>query len=138
MTTALQPHFLVDQYEGVYGPTILLAANSPVAVPWLQHVFRELAEGGRPQGFVPRPEVSAGTIDAIELVGRSCAPRIAFHRRESDLNSFVWSATPEGWTYLAELVQPFCDGATGHQYLTEDVGDAASIELTVGEQDVLA
>jgi hypothetical protein len=51
--------------------------------------------------------------------------------------SFVWSATVEGWLYLAELIQPLADGVAGHQYLTEDDDDVAVVELSSGERDVL-
>lgn len=49
----------------------------------------------------------------------------------------MWSATTEGWLYLGDLIQSFCDGGVGHHYLTEDEDDVALIELSYGEQDVL-
>jgi hypothetical protein len=83
------------------------------------------------------PEVQIANVKAIEMVSRPNEPRIAFeHRSSTPDKSFVWSATIAGWLHLIELIQPFCDGQVGHQYLTEDKNDALLVELSSGEQDV--
>lgn len=72
------------------------------------------------------------------MVLRPDGPRVALrHRDDGAAKSFVWSATAEGWLYLADLIQSLCDGGIGHHYLTEDKDDVALIELSYGEQDVL-
>jgi hypothetical protein len=84
------------------------------------------------------PQVRVVNVVAIEMVCVADGPRIALRSRDiGGDRSFVWSATVEGWLYLADLVQPLCDGAAGHQYLTEHKDDAALIELSSGEPDVL-
>jgi hypothetical protein len=128
-----------DLYDGAYGQTIILIADSSAACVWLQAVFRELAHGGSSRTLTAESEVQITNVEAIELVTRPDGPRVTF--RQSDAateGSFVWSATPEGWLYLADLIQPLVDGGIGHQYLTEDKNDVALIELSSGEQDVLS
>ena len=124
-------------YAGGYGPTILLIMRSPVAGVWLQRVFRELARGGATHTLTDDPEVRIANLQALEMVRRLDGPRIALGYRDGGGDrSFRWSATGEGWLYLADLIQSLCDGGTGHQYLTEDKDDVALIELSSGEPDI--
>ncbi len=77
-------------------------------------------------------------VEAVEMVCRSDGPRVTLRRgHDTTEKSFVWSATADGWLYLADLIQPLVDGGAGHQYLTDDKDDVALIELSSGEQDVL-
>ena len=128
-----------DFYAGAYGPTIILIMSSPAAGAWLQGVFRELAHGGSARTLTAEPEVRIVNLGTIEMACRSGGPRVTLrHRYDVTDKSFVWSATAEGWLYLADLIQSLCDGGIGHQYLTEDRDDVALIELSSGEQDVLS
>jgi hypothetical protein len=133
------PLLVGDFYAGAYGPTIILIIASPAACTWLQCVFRELGHGGSTRTLTAEPEVRIENLRAIEMVHRPDGPRVALrHRDNSGAKSFVWSATAEGWLYLADLIQSLCDGGVGHHYLTEDKDDVAIIELSSGEQDVLS
>ncbi len=125
-----------DFYDGAYGPTIILIASSPAACVWLQDVFRELARGGLSRTLTAEPGVRFTNVEVIEMVCRPDGPRVTLGRG-TDERAFVWSATADGWLYLADLVQPLVDGGAGHQYLTDDKDDVALIELSSGEQDVL-
>ena len=128
-----------DFYSGAYGPTLILIMSSPAAGVWLQHVFRELASGGPAFVLTAAPEVEITNLQTVEMTCRTGKPRITFtNDDEAEGKSFVWSATPDGWRYLVDLIQPLCDSKVGHQYLTEDKDDAAVIELSFGEQDVLS
>jgi hypothetical protein len=128
-----------DLYDGAYGKTIILIADSPTACSWLRAVFRELAHGGSSRTLTAEPEVQITNVETIELVSRPDGSRVTLRQSGSTAErSFVWSATPEGWLYLADLIQPLVEGGTGHQYLTEDKDDVALIELSSGEQDVLS
>jgi hypothetical protein len=74
----------------------------------------------------------------IRMVTRSGGPRVAFRKATAKGNeSFVWSATSEGWTHLEGLVGSLCASGSGHCYLTEDSEDDATVELSLGERDVL-
>ncbi len=66
----------------------------------------------------------------------SAEPRVALkHRNSGSGKSFIWSATRDGWLYLADLTQPLCTDGVGHHYLTDDEDDDALIELSFGEHD---
>jgi hypothetical protein len=72
------------------------------------------------------------------MVCRLDGPRVTLrHSDGTDATTFVWSATADGWLYLADLIHPLVDGRMGHQYLTDDKDDVALIELSSGEQDVI-
>jgi hypothetical protein len=127
-----------DFYQGSYGPTIILIASSSEACAWLQGVFRELASGGPRRTLTAAPEVRFTNVESIEMVCRPDGPRATLrHRDDGTERAFVWSATPDGWLYLAELIQPLCSGGVGHHYLAEEKDDVALIELSVGEEEVL-
>jgi hypothetical protein len=127
-----------DLYQGSYGPTIILIGSSPAACAWLQCGFRELAGGGPSRTLTAEPEVRFKNLESIEMVCRPDGPRVTLrYRDDATKRAFVWSATPDGWLYLAELIQPLCDGGIGHHYLAEDKDDVALIELSVGEEEVI-
>jgi hypothetical protein len=132
------PLILGELYDGSEGPTIMLVMLTLAAGDWLQDTFRNLARHKEPLMLTASPQVRVVNVVAIEMVCVADGPRIALRSRDiGGDRSFVWSATVEGWLYLADLVQPLCDGAAGHQYLTEHKDDAALIELSSGEPDVL-
>jgi hypothetical protein len=127
--------FVGDFYDGAYGPTIILIASSSAACAWLRDVFRELARGGRNRTLTAEPEVRFTNVEAIEMVCRPDGPRVTLrHSDDTAERAFVWSATANGWLYLADLIQPLADGGAGHQYLTEDKDDVSLIELSSGER----
>ena len=106
---------------------------------WLQEAFRSLARLKEPRTPTPSPEVRVLDVASIEMVCVADGPRIALRSGDTAGDpSFVWSATVEGWLYLADLVQPLSDGVPGHQYVIEHPDDAALIELLSGEPDVLS
>lgn len=132
------PLLVADFYDGAYGPTIILMASSPAACAWLQDVFRDLARGGSNRALTAEPEVRFIKVDAIEMICRPDGPRVTLrHNDDTAERAFAWSATADGWLYLADLIQPLADGVEGHQYLTEDKDDVGLIELSSGERDVL-
>jgi hypothetical protein len=132
-------HLIGDFYRGTYGPTIILIALSASGCRWLQEVFRDLARGMADQRILTAETgVRISNVGAIEMAVRPDGPRILLrHQDGGGSGSFLWSATPDGWLYLADLIAPLCDGGAGHHYLTEDKDDVAQIELSVGEEEVL-
>jgi hypothetical protein len=132
------PLILGELYDGSEGPTIMLVMLTPAAGDWLQDTFRNLARHKEPVTLTACPEARLVNVTSIEMVCVADGPRIALRSRDiGGDRSFVWSATVEGWLYLADLVQPLSEGAAGHQYLTEHKDDVALIELSSGEPDVL-
>jgi hypothetical protein len=132
------PLIVGDFYAGAYGPTIILIARTVEACCWLQGVFRELAAGGSTRDLTAESEVRMASPQALQMVRLKDGPRVTLKRPDGDAGGFVWAATADGWRHLADLVQPLCGGGAGHQYLTEDVDDAALIELSFEEPDVLS
>jgi hypothetical protein len=110
---------------------------SRAAGAWFQEILRELGDGGPPKMLTSDPKVHIAHLDDIEMTSRSSGPQVTLKQRDSDSESFVWSATREGGLYLADLTQPLCTEGGGHHYLTDDKEDDALIELSFGEQDVL-
>lgn len=132
------PLVIGDFYEGVYGPTIILILMSRAAGAWFQAILRELASGGPPKRLTSDPNVHVAHLGEIEMTTRTSDPQVAVKRRDADGKaSFVWSATRQGWQYLADLTQPLCTSGAGHHYLTDDNDDDCLIELSFGEQGVL-
>ena len=132
-----KPLLLVgDFFPGAEGPTILLILMSRAAGAWFQEALREMANGVSLRVLTADPRVFVAHVDCLEMINRSTGPRVALKRRDADDQvSFVWSATKEGWLYLADLTYPLCAGGNGHHYLTDDKEDDAVIELSFGEYD---
>jgi hypothetical protein len=130
------PLIVGDFYAGAYGPTIILILSSLGAGAWLQETLRELAKGGPARMLTSEPRVFVAHIDDIEMTTRATGPCVSLKRRDGESDkSFVWSATREGWLYLADLTEPLCAGGVGHHYLTDDKDDDGLIELSSGEHD---
>jgi hypothetical protein len=132
------PLILGDLYDGADGPTIILVMLTVAAGDWLQDTFRNLARHKEPLTLTASPQVRVINVASMQMVCPDDGPRIALRSGDAAGDgSFVWSATAEGWLYLVDLIQPLCDGRAGHQYLTERKDDAALIELSSGEPEVL-
>jgi hypothetical protein len=132
-----QPLLIGDFYQGSAGPTIILIAESSSGCKWLQETLRDLGTNAERRMLTGEPGVTFANVAAIEMVVRPDGPRILLERSDGNSSSFVWSATRDGWLYLADLIQPLCEGGSGHHYLSENKDDAALIELSVGEDEVL-
>jgi hypothetical protein len=126
-----------DFYDGAYGPTIILILMSRAAGAWFQRVLRSLGVDGQPKLLTSDPNVYVAHLDDLEMTSRSSGPQVTLKRHTDGdkTSSFVWSATREGWLYLADLTQPLCTEGTGHHYLTDEKDDDALIELSFGEHD---
>lgn len=112
--------------------------TSCAACDWLMHLFRDLAALARPRVFTLEPEVRVANVDTITMVRRSTGPPVSLRAEPSDnLQSFVWSATEDGWLHSRDLVQTLCEAGSGHQYMNDAKEDVALIELSLGESDLL-
>jgi len=133
-----EPLIVGDYYASASGPAIILILRSTAGCVWLQQVFRDLADGSSPRVFTGEPQVRIANVDVIEMVCRSDGPMVTLRHPDNGAEkSFAWSATADGWRYQADLIQPFCDGGSGHQYLNDERDDVAVIEVSFGERDVL-
>lgn len=116
---------------GADGTTLLLSMASPSAAQWLQSKFRALSEGAGPVILTDNPGVRIRGLGSLELRGsddRKYFARSFFLTGDSA----IWVCGSERWTALAELLDPFVLGKTGHQYVT-DAPDDATIIVSFGE-----
>jgi hypothetical protein len=128
-------------YQGARGPTIILKALSESSVEWLHGIFTRLA-GGSDSGIdlVAMPEVSIQGVRVLNLEQVAEQPDIALQctSRASQGAEFRWVQDSLCWSHAAMLLEPFLSGKTGHQYLTQEGQDAALVEISFGEPNVLA
>lgn len=112
--------------------------TSRAACDWLMRLFRDLAELGHPRRFTEEPEVRVANVHGIKMVRRATGSLVSVCKDAHDgQQSFVWSATDDGWLHSRDLVQTLCEAGSGHQYMNDDRDDVAVIELSLGEPDLL-
>jgi hypothetical protein len=132
---ALSPPFIAgDYYAGAHGPTIIMILSSADAAVWLQQAVREMALHAARRVLTEEPEVRLNNVGSIVMTHTVDGPRLTLKRGgTNEMPAFLWAGTSEGWLYLADLIEPFCEGQSGHHYLTEAQTDDAVIELSLGE-----
>lgn len=119
---------------GAHGPLIRLVVNTK-GVDLLAFVLRTLAES--PDGESRRLDLEEGVrirgLSRLDLrvVGRPPARHLV--RDEAD--GFTWFGTRYEWETRALYLEPFLRGETGHQYLTNEQGNDADVEVSFGEFD---
>lgn len=131
--------FIGDFYQGAYGPTILLKANSNGAASWLHNVFVNLANGTTQSIDLAKcPAVVIPTLEALTLRCVSKRPEIVLRQTAipSGVPHFEWTQDASSWEMAAGLLEPFVAGNSGHQYFTNETKDDALIEISFGEPDV--
>ena len=129
-----ETHRLVGSYYlGANGPSILLFISSVESAQWLRELLRSQSEGSHLNLFA-NPEVSIEGIAGLELETRTEGPEAELKKKTvSNGIFFTLSCRPTGWEELALLIEPFCNGKTGHQYFPDGVGNDAVIEFSFGE-----
>lgn len=120
-----------DFYEGGYGPSILAQLPDFAAVSMLRELFTRVADTGATVRLHDQPGMRLEHIKSFDLV-RTTVPSRKTLWRKDDL-MFVWSATADRWRRYATMLDPFLEGQSGHQYLTEEGHDDALIEVSFGE-----
>jgi hypothetical protein len=137
--TTDEPDLLVlgDLYQGSFGPTLVLEAQSLTGVDWFH---RKLVELSRDEGatfdLVSMPELRIGGVDELRAETVAVQPEIPFTRRagsEDDRASFLWRQDTLRWAHASMLIESLLKGRPGHQYLTNEGRDAALIEFSHGE-----
>lgn len=132
MTKDTPPLIVGDFGDGADGPTILLATSGAEGVELLRSLFENLSTSrpGTVVHFGSDSMISLTSELSLEL--RVAAEKCKPHLAQLDSGSFAWTGTPYEWETLGLLIEPLLRGA-GHQYLTSDVLDEATIEFSRGE-----
>jgi hypothetical protein len=128
-------------YQGVFGPTIILKALSKSSVEWLHGIFLHLAEGSDSGiDLVAMPEVGVQGVRVLNLGQVAEQPDVALQctSHAPQDAEFRWVQDSLRWSHTAMLLEPFLSGKTGHQYLNQEGQDAALVEISFREPDVLA
>jgi len=131
--SGLQPLLEGDFYEGAYGPSILLVLTSREAVAWLRSIFDDLARAsiGAVFRLDSQPRVAIGAaLTALEL--RRVEDTPTRHLVQAPDGTFTWSCTADEWQTASLMLEPLLK-QSGHQYLTSETDDDATIEVSYGE-----
>lgn len=124
-----------DFYAGAYGPTIILVLASVDACEYLHAVLLSLATE-ETASFVLTDDrrVRIQNIGSLKLSRVPDSAEVVLRRSNaSHPPSFDWAASASAWELSAGLLEPFCAGEAGHQYLTREHIDDALIEVSFGE-----
>lgn len=121
--------------SGADGPTIFMVLSSQSSARWLRSLFLDMIESEVSIDLVEQPEAELYNIEALELV------RVDKHRgrqlsKERHRIAFAWCCTDDEWQTNAELLDPFVQGMTGHQRLTNVGVDDAIVDISFGEKEV--
>jgi hypothetical protein len=117
---------------GAFSPmTLLLQCNSVEGVRWLRSAFLTIAAGEEPGDLAHSPVMGLGGVSSLRLQRVLESPRN--HIRIQDGTRIQWTASADEWVTMTYLLDPLLDGATGHQYLTNEGIDDVLVEVSHGE-----
>jgi hypothetical protein len=127
----------VDLYDGAYGPTLRIDAQTQEALVAVRELLRGLSEG-----TAERHELAADGRFALSGVGNmelmvGSGSRGLGLRRTKGLpggDSIRWVLDRDGWRTLVGLVGGLLQASRpGHQYLTTEGEDDVLVELAYRE-----
>ena len=128
-----------DYAEGPYGAIILLELMSVEAVQWLHRVFLGMKNARGPVSLGSQPGVSFRRLSELELRLDQSGPAKHLQRMDRTLRPrFVWTCSASEWETNALFLDPFLNGSSGHQYLTDGASDDAIVEVSHGESHFTA
>lgn len=111
--------------------TLLLQCDSVEGVRWLRSVFLKIATGEDPGDLAHSPAMALEGVSSLRLARVLESPRS--HIRLQDGTRIQWTASADEWVTMTYLLDPLLDGATGHQYLTNEGIDDLLVEVSHGE-----
>jgi len=131
-------------------PTIFVQLPDRRAVEVLKALFLGLAVSERPIALSEQPGTELKGMTSLDLVlAKEPAGSPALQRildlfrftedprkhllRVDDSPKYRWTCTAEEWRASAELLEPFLEDRSGHQYLTDEGVDDALIEVSYHE-----
>lgn len=137
MTDDGLPLILGDFYQGAYGPTIILEAQTLLGVDWFLRVLVRLSRDEEADfDLASLPELRIDGVDELKVETVAVQPEIPLTRTAGSScedGSFLWRQDTLRWAHASMLLEPLLKGRPGHQYLTNEGRDAALIEFSHGE-----
>ena len=121
--------FLVNFYDGAYGPTIRIDTRSIESVEQIKSIFLELATANVKRiNFLEATSVKAVGIRGLvfELLSEQEEGALKLMQIAEEGPVFHWLESSESWLERAELIDGMLKFRhAGHQYLTdEEIDDA--------------
>jgi hypothetical protein len=119
MKDAASPLIVGGLGPGAYSPmTLLLHCSSIEGVRWLRFAILTIATGVDPGDLAQSPVVAVEGASSLRLVRVLESPRN--HIRIHDGAGLDWTASANEWVTITDLLDPFLEGTTGHQYLATE------------------
>ena len=131
----------VDYYEGAYGPTIRIDAQTLDDLNKIKSMFVELAQTRRSViNFLDVVGVHTTGLDqfTLERVETTDEFGKSLKHQRSELAGvgFVWSLPANGWKRCAGLIDGLIEyNRPSHQYLTKEGVDDVIVELAFKESN---
>jgi len=131
MNEVIFGRYLVDSR----GPVVALELTSTEASKWLKDYFVEVARTGRVCDLAADGAVQLVGVHELKLArvsGFGPIIEVKKTKKKAALPGFLWTASPQAWYYLAELVSNFSDGRSGSYYLSRQGLDDVLVEVSRG------
>jgi hypothetical protein len=134
-----QKEILLDYYEGAYGPTIRIDAQSMEDLLGIKNIFLQLA-GSSSQAIDLAEKEGVKTTGLNQFILRWVPDKpevkkklVLLSNTNTDI-AFEWAMSAKNWKRIAGLIDGLIESnAPGHQYLTEEGVDDAVVELAFKE-----
>lgn len=126
----------LDYYQGAYGPTIRLGTESLETLMELKSLLEELRRGQRASlTLTDLPGLTVTNLDSLVLRVVEKQPTCVIRRVEGDTTAFLWENTADWWSDEIARIDAMIESGNqpGHQYLSNEAGDDALIELSFRE-----
>ena len=129
----------LNYYDGAYGPTIRIDANSAGGIRFVKKLIFELALSAKSEVKLHQEEdiVVDGNIELVlSAIPSDKEQRKALFRlkREPETTKFLWARTPAGWAESAAQLDGLINSQKpGHQYLTDEQVDDALVIIAMRE-----
>lgn len=128
----------IAYYDGAYGPTLRIEANTRFLVDRFAKTLALLAKGQLRRIELADARYARTTdVGSVELLLAGGREPVGLFRLDESQGSprFRWSDTSDGWQSCLELVEPFLQSfEPGHAYLTRETTADVLVEFTYGEQ----
>ena len=138
MSTTDRRRLHIAYYEGAYGPTLRIEANTRFLVERFAQSLALLAQSRvRQIDLVEATHARTTDVGAVDLFLAETRERLGLYRVNGPETNprLAWFNTSTGWQSCLELVEPFLESfEPGHAYLTNETSDDVLVEFTYGEQ----
>ena len=120
--------------SAAFGPTILIKPLTLDALRQFRDLILEIARSQTSVDLAETPGFGGRDIDSLVIEYSDDEDGGGLSQVGAG-PSFNWHGSATYWHHVVGLLEPLCDGQTGHQYLT-DADDPAIVVLSFGEPEV--